>query len=185
MESDQREGGRGLAGLSGIRELCGRHDSGENNGQLEPTGLRGMEQNQGGGSDPFDIAATSRSGIDLGPVVETPKLKNRDYGRPICRRHGCLMKANGTENEFTRYKCPVKGCSGREIRVRERYQQMCMREPMDCCQCKDGTVLEIDEEYSKLTPGLFAMKCPKCGSRTQVVRPDVARFEGKKSERLL
>jgi hypothetical protein len=145
-----------------------------------------MEQNSVGGGDPFDIETTAHgSGIDLGPVVETPKLKNRDYGRPICRRHGCLMVANGTENEFTRYKCPVKGCNDREIRVREQYQKMCMREPMACAECKDGTVLEIDEEHSKRMPGMFAMKCPKCGSRTQVVRPDVARFEGKRAERLL
>jgi hypothetical protein len=144
-----------------------------------------MEQKQGGQGDPFDIADAQGSGIDLGPVVETPKLKNRDYGRPICRRHGCLMVANGTENEFTRYKCPVKGCGGREIRVRERYQQMCMRDPLLCGHCKDGTAMEIDEEFSKNTPGLFAMKCPKCFNRTQVVRPDVSRFESRKSERLL
>lgn len=95
------------------------------------------------------------------------------------------MKATATETEFTRYSCTVKGCESRAIRVREQYQKMCMRDPMPCQVCKDGTALEIDEEHSKRMPGLFAMKCPKCGSRTQVVRPDVARFGGKKAERLL
>jgi hypothetical protein len=145
-----------------------------------------MEQNTPGGVDPFDIAdQASGQRVDLGPVIDAEPLKNRDQGRPICRRHACLMIANGSREQLTYYKCPVDGCDSREVKVRQQYQDNVMRNPLYCGICKNDTAMEIDVETSKKTPGLFQMQCPKCGGRAQIHRPDIVRFIAKPRETFL
>jgi hypothetical protein len=133
-----------------------------------------MEQNPASGGDPFDITEASGTGIDPGAVT-APTLRGRDYGRPICSRHAVLMVANGSSEVVTYYRCPVDGCDGREVRVRKQYEEFALKQPQMCPRCK-GVACEVDIEASRRTQGFFWLKCPSCGWKIQVIRPDVQRF---------
>lgn len=122
--------------------------------------------------------ATAKPVLDLDPVVDeatavneaTPQraiARQGDDGRPYCDVHNCLMVAQGTEGQITRYKCPVPNCECRVKRVR-KFAAV----PSKPLQCQAATCQEPPQFLvvnRKLSHGgMLRMDCPNCG-RFQIV----------------
>lgn len=108
---------------------------------------------------PFDVDQPNRQG---------------DNTRPACPVHNCLMTANGTTPEVTRYRCPVDDCDQREVRVRPNVRVPAKPTPCpSASHSANGKEVFLIVSTAHKEAAHLTMVCPDpdCGFSIKVPRP--------------
>lgn len=118
----------------------------------------------------FDVSVEQKTATE-----PAGKPRQGDETRPICAKHNCLMKAVGTRDKVTSYRCPVESCDASEKKVRS--DSYVPREPRECpvrtCRNNHGQVF-MEVAKSSSDPMHIRMKCPKCNYELKL--PSAAAF---------